>query len=318
MKMGLLYKMLVLGIALTFTSVAVFSVAFIYNQINSSRSSIEQGGLIFGKFVTNAIYQDYVQFYTHPTDLDFENFKIRVNAKLSYNADIKSVTLVSTTGRILFDTSEFADGKYNGGNREIKDTRILEQLTNKEPSIFKIDGSGNEAPKVYVYAPVEELSGTHVLAVLYELTYDSLTQKLKDALKFLVISAILICVVSIVTVMVMALQIIRPLKSLTKVTEAVQKGDLSARATVKTKDEIGALAFSFNHMIESLQNSRKQIESYNQNLEAQVAERTQELKNQMEDMQKLHNLTIDRELKMVELKNEIADLKSKLANASSN
>ena len=54
----------------------------------------------------------------------------------------------------------------------------------------------------------------------------------------------------------MARNIIRPLRELNAATQSIAQGDLEKQVTISTKDEIGALAASFNAMTDSLKRSR--------------------------------------------------------------
>lgn len=54
----------------------------------------------------------------------------------------------------------------------------------------------------------------------------------------------------------MARNIIRPLRDLNAATQSIAQGDLERQVTISTKDEIGALANSFNQMTASLKRSR--------------------------------------------------------------
>lgn len=75
--------------------------------------------------------------------------------------------------------------------------------------------------------------------------------------------------------------ITRPVTALVEVTDQISRGDLTRRVHVNQGDEIGHLGETFNRMIESLQQSRNEIELYNRNLEEKIIERT----NQLEDAQ---------------------------------
>jgi signal transduction histidine kinase/CheY-like chemotaxis protein len=57
-----------------------------------------------------------------------------------------------------------------------------------------------------------------------------------------------------------ARRVTRPINALAGVTRRIAAGDLSARATVKTDDELGSLARSFNQMTEALQTSQEELQ----------------------------------------------------------
>lgn len=88
-------------------------------------------------------------------------------------------------------------------------------------------------------------------------------------------------IVALFTGAVMALvlqrQILDPIQRLTRATTQIKDGYFGVKATVESRDEIGALAAAFNHMSDSLWQSRQALERYSQTLEQRVTERTQEL-----------------------------------------
>lgn len=98
--------------------------------------------------------------------------------------------------------------------------------------------------------------------------------------------------------------IIKRIKSLTSITQLIAGGDLSLRVKDRSKDEIGILSQAFNNMTE-------QLESLKKNFEEKVEEKTRDLQKQTDEAQKLNQLTIGRELKMLELKKEIENLTKK-------
>jgi signal transduction histidine kinase len=69
----------------------------------------------------------------------------------------------------------------------------------------------------------------------------------------------------------------RPLKELVRGTEQVAAGNYSAAVAIDSQDEIGALAASFNRMLEELGRSKAEVESYRRELERKFAERSKEL-----------------------------------------
>jgi signal transduction histidine kinase len=69
----------------------------------------------------------------------------------------------------------------------------------------------------------------------------------------------------------------RPLKELVRGTEQVAAGNYSAAVGIDSNDEIGALAASFNRMLEELGRSKADVENYRRELEETCAQRGKEL-----------------------------------------
>jgi HAMP domain-containing protein/tetratricopeptide (TPR) repeat protein len=83
------------------------------------------------------------------------------------------------------------------------------------------------------------------------------------------------------------LSLINPLGDLTSGVEKVNDGDLDVKVPIHVNDEIGFLAKSFNSMVASIKEARRQLEDYAENLEQKVQERTKEVQEKMEEIQKL-------------------------------
>src|SRR6185369_406030 len=67
------------------------------------------------------------------------------------------------------------------------------------------------------------------------------------------------------------------LKQLVSATEQVAAGDYSREVSAHSRDEIGAVAASFNRMLAELSRSRAEVESYRRELERKFDERSKEL-----------------------------------------
>ncbi len=120
--------------------------------------------------------------------------------------------------------------------------------------------------------------------------------------------------------------IIRPIKDLVEGSERVAMGDLNIKMEVRSQDEIGRLTKAFNEMIKKIKEKQvvlkkerslletkvrertKELEEEKKSLDDRVAEKTKELKKRIEDLEKFHNITVNRELKMIELKKKIKEL----------
>lgn len=65
--------------------------------------------------------------------------------------------------------------------------------------------------------------------------------------------------------------------------------------------------------ITKLKNSEVQIKEYSEKLEEKVKERTKELTSRIDELERFHNVTVGRELKMIELKEKIKELERNLS-----
>jgi two-component system, NtrC family, sensor kinase len=73
--------------------------------------------------------------------------------------------------------------------------------------------------------------------------------------------------------------VMRPVKRLRAAMERAGAGDLGARVPVRTSDEMGDLARSWNEMSGELQHAREDLEGMNRTLEERVQEKTRELEH---------------------------------------
>lgn len=81
--------------------------------------------------------------------------------------------------------------------------------------------------------------------------------------------------------------LITPLWDLVHALEKVNHGDLEVEVPVKVNDEIGFLSDSFNSMVISIKYARSELVHYADNLEEKVNERTKEVQEKMDEVQKL-------------------------------
>jgi len=81
--------------------------------------------------------------------------------------------------------------------------------------------------------------------------------------------------------------LITPLWDLVHALEKVNHGDLEVEVPIKVNDEIGFLSDSFNNMVISIKYARSELQHYADNLESKVSERTKEVQEKMDEVQKL-------------------------------
>lgn len=159
-----------------------------------------------------------------------------------------------------------------------------------------------------------ELVGNNVFQFSYPLTYSgidwgyihiglSLEKFYADQRNMYlrtIFSALLCVLLGLIPAILFARRLSYPIYMLKQVTQRVGEGDLSARAKIFSRDELGELSEAFNKMTESLQtsiNERKDLEA--------------DLKKKVDSLERFNKVSVDRELKMIQLKKEIEELKKK-------
>jgi signal transduction histidine kinase len=79
-----------------------------------------------------------------------------------------------------------------------------------------------------------------------------------------------------------------PVQAMAQAASHIAAGDLSQRVKATSRDEIGVLAMTFNHMAASLESTYRDLEQLNIGLEEKVQERTEELRRQQEQLQEVN------------------------------
>ncbi|HMV44332.1 MAG TPA: SpoIIE family protein phosphatase, partial [Leptospiraceae bacterium] len=104
----------------------------------------------------------------------------------------------------------------------------------------------------------------------------------------------LIYIIFVTTVLVLitfprffASSLVKPLNNLLGGVTKVNEGNLDIVVPIKVNDEIGFLSASFNSMVASIKQARRELQDYAENLEDKVAARTKEVQEKMEEVQKL-------------------------------
>ena len=146
------------------------------------------------------------------------------------------------------------------------------QLTKGVQACLKGE-SGYDAEGYRDYRGVLVLGFWHWLpeyewAVMSEVDVEEAYKTLYGLNKALLFISIAISLAVVVSVIFLSRRIIAPILQLTEVTKKMSSGDLSQRATIDSRDEIGQLAGSFNAMTEIIEIKNEQLASVKQYLES--------------------------------------------------
>lgn len=144
---------------------------------------------------------------------------------------------------------------------------------------------------ITAYEPIRNIN-KHIIGMLYvgmlEAPYVDLRNRvIFTFLGIALLSVILLSIIAYFT----TTNISRPIKALLFATKKVAEGDLSHQVTIKSRDEIGQLADSFNHMTIALQKATENYLSLTRTLEEKVKEKTQELEAAQDQLVQSEKLT---------------------------
>ena len=130
---------------------------------------------------------------------------------------------------------------------------------------------------------------------------------INDLILFIVF--IVLGIMLITTILVKKLT--KPIEKLTQISKkiAATKGKKFTKIDVETNDEIGELADAFSIMLNSLANSRKEIENFALNLEKEVEKKTEELQKVNENLKHL----VEEKVNEVRQKDKMLLQQSKMA-----
>lgn len=233
------------------------------------------------------------------------------------------------------------DGLMITPSRFIKDS-VLKQNINTLPvkSCFEENKKIND---IYInYLENETLGISQCLksegaVLLVEVSLKEVLAPIKIITRHLLVGAFLALITGFVGTVFLSSWF---LKNLEIVIDAIKKiskeKDMNTRININSKDEIGYLAKVFNDMLDNIRDAQKKIREVEiklkennlnlerrihertedlvklkSNLEITVFERTKELQEKLSELEKFKELTVGRELKMIELKKKLEELKRK-------
>lgn len=121
---------------------------------------------------------------------------------------------------------------------------------------------------------------------------------------------ILIITLLVVTIGIFfASSLTKPIKELKKFSINIANGKFSdSSIKINSNDEFSDLGNCFNKMAEDLNIYKNEVENSKKELENRVAVRTSELQQKNKELESFNKIAVDREIKMIELKNKIKEL----------
>lgn len=256
-----------------FTILLIFAI-FIYQFTNLQKESIFDSQRIKAKSISeNVIISNGDEMIVDDMITLLESVQDFVNL----NDEIKTFTMSRKNGmKIIITKDSWKLLDYV----DVQDKSIHEELN------YRISKSIQFEEEVFLFNyPV------YFTQVLWgdfriELDLRDYRKQLKQLYKNSLYLGLFLLLGSVLISYFIAKMVSKPIVSLSSVSEYISNGDLSKRVDVKSNDEIGRLAKSFNTMVSSLEESQIKLRSSHDELEKRVKLRTKELKELNESLEK--------------------------------
>lgn len=161
---------------------------------------------------------------------------------------------------------------------------------------------------IAAYKVLNDYYGEPLLVLKVETARDVYLQGKSTFSFYMIATSVLLLLFSFILIVLLELIVVSRFTKLGKEVKKIgEKNDLSIRIKEGARDEIGELASSINGMLDKIVMAEKAKDESNR----KVLTIGEELKKRLEETEKMNKMMINRELKMVELKEELAELKEK-------
>jgi signal transduction histidine kinase len=287
-KLKVILPLLVILLAVFLTS----SWVIIDRESRSAKETIIDTASSFSSLSVVYVIDNYQLYY----ESGFFKFIEVIGDFMKLNSNLIDLQIVDVNGKILFDSTEIQNGKYDeetNGARYLENATLIQQAGDPSTSLVV-----NETTRrIDIMQPYFEEWGRHDYSVRYIYSLASLDTMTHDMIvTILMYSGIFIVVTFLLIFFLFNYFVSSPIGELTKGVRTMSKGTLGYTVNVKSKDEIGELATAFNTMSADLKVSRDNLEEYSKNLEQLVAKRTAELEEKTRRLEQINqDLTAARE-----------------------
>ncbi|OKH36881.1 hypothetical protein NIES2119_15800 [[Phormidium ambiguum] IAM M-71] len=172
-------------------------------------------------------------------------------------------------------TAKYLTERFNNLN-EIKSSQQLDFLLNGQKQFVQV-------------VPFKDSKGIDWLIVIAVPENDFMEQ-INASRHTTILLCILALFVAAVLGIITSQWIAQPIGSLGEAASAIANGDFEQKVVNSSVKEVSALASSFNLMSQQLKQSYEQLEDYSHSLEQKVAERTQELEQEIRDRKQIQEI----------------------------
>jgi signal transduction histidine kinase len=268
------------------------SLVIIERESKAAKDSLIINADSFSSLSVVYVIENYELYY----ESGFYKFAEVMDNLMNLNNNLEEIQIVDVNGKILFDSTEIQDGKYDErtyGERLLENATLMQRAGDPVSSLVL----NEKTRRVDIIQPYFEEWGAHGYSVRYIFSLSSLDTMTQEMIVTISMYSGIFIVISFLLIFFLFNYFISsPIGELTKGVRSMGKGTLGYEVKINSKDEIGELATAFNKLSSDLKISRDHLEEYSKNLEKLVAERTRELEEKTKRLEQINqDLTVARE-----------------------
>jgi len=227
--------------------------------------------------------------------------------RIAENRNIEHIRLIDPQGQVVFSNITGEIGSVIGKHADecsmchISANSGVSAASNNRSRII-VTRSGQEAlgltkaiynqPACFVASCHFHKRNDQVLGLLdISISLKMLRQKSHEyRLEFVMLTCLLLLIIGVLVTILTHYLVDIPVQRLVRHSALVATGDLDTRVPVTSRDELGELSESVNHMTESLGRAERELKGWADSLESKVAERSREIKRMEEQLRRSEKL----------------------------
>ncbi len=137
-------------------------------------------------------------------------------------------------------------------------------------------------------------------------------------IKNILIASIMVVFLSFFLGVFVTSSVAKPIQVLNQAVKRISQGNFDLKIDIKSKDEIGDLARSFENMANKLKSAREEIKAYNKRLENEVLEKTKKLTHTLNILEKDKKELEKQKLATLNILEDVSESEKKLKSLNAN
>lgn len=244
MRINLQFKIIGIVFLLSFVLFSVLT----YTNVKEYRDLLENTYIAEAKAIANALDAN-IRGREDLEDRDLLQSNIYKHMWLNPNIFEININLPSAGGEMTTFFSNIQGRINTSPDQDNLEALSKDIMINK---IIRIEGTR----LLRVMTPIH-LSGQTLGTYQIDLTLENVDKTEREAIRTMFLYYILIIAGFIILLFLFSKTITKPIETLMVTAQEISAGNLSKRAKIKSRDEVGQLAVSFNKMVESLLSAEK-------------------------------------------------------------